>query len=237
MQAVILAAGKGTRMRPLTYEIPKPMVPIKGKPILEYTINSLPDIIDEIIMIVGYLGYHIEEYFGSEFNNKKIQYVEQEELLGTAHALHCAKDSLKDEKFLVCMGDDLYLKSDIEEMLKHNLAILVKEVEPPHKYGVLEFDANNNLINIIEDLTENYPSNLVNTGLYTLDKRFFDYEMAPIKNGQEFGLPQTLMKLVKDSNNVKMVKANFWMPLGNEEDIKKAREFNDLKKYYDFLRE
>lgn len=232
-----MAAGKGTRMRPLTYEIPKPMVPIKGKPILEYTINSLPDIIDEIVIIVGYLGYHIEEYFGSEFNNKKIQYVEQGELLGTAHALHCAKDSLKDEKFLVCMGDDLYLKDDIEEMLKHNLAILVKEVEPPHKYGVLEFDANNNLINIIEDLTENYPSNLVNTGLYTLDKRFFDYEMVPIKNGQEFGLPQTLMNLAKNNNNIKMVKANFWMPLGNEEDIKKAREFNDFKKYYDFLRE
>lgn len=234
MQAVILAAGKGTRMRPLTYEVPKPMVPVKGKPILEFTLRSLPEAIKEIIIIVGYLGYRIEEYFGNEFDGKKIKYLEQEELLGTAHALHCAKDHLDGDKFLVCMGDDLYLKKDIEECLKHDLAILVKEVTPPHKFGVLEFDTNNNLVNIIENAVENYPSNLVNTGLYTLDKRFFDYEMVPIHEGREYGLPQTLMSLTKD-NNIKMVKANFWMPLGSEEDVKKARESEDLKKHYDFL--
>lgn len=236
MQAVILAAGKGTRMRPLTYEIPKPMVPIKGKPILEFTLRSLPDIVDEVIMVVGYLGYHIEEYFGNEFAGKKIKYIEQEELLGTAHALHCVRDHLQDRKFMVCMGDDLYLRTDIEECLKHDLAILVKEIEPPHKYAVLEFDRDHNLTNIIEEPGINPPSKLVNAALYVLDKRFFNYEMVPIKDGQEYGLPQTLMSLVNDNNNIKIVKANLWIPIGSEEDVKKARELEGLDDFYTFLK-
>lgn len=235
MQAVILAAGKGTRMRPLTYEIPKPMVPVKGKPILEYIIRSLPDAIDEIIIVVGYLGYHIEEYFGSEFDNKKIKYVEQEELLGTAHALHCAKDYLRDGKFLVCMGDNLYLKEDMEKCLKHDLSILAQEIDPPHNFAVLEFDQENNLVDIIED-PKNHPSNLVNTAVYVLDQRFFDYEMAPIKDGKEYGLPQTIIKLVKDSG-IKIEKAGFWISLGSEEDIKKARDSKEMERHYSFLKE
>ena len=71
MQAVILAAGKGTRMRPLTYDIPKPMLPIKGKPVLEYTLSFLPDDIDEVIIVVNYLGKHIKKYFGGRVERKK----------------------------------------------------------------------------------------------------------------------------------------------------------------------
>lgn len=236
MQAVILAAGKGTRMRPLTYEIPKPMVPIKGKPILEYSIRSLPDNVNEVIIVVGYLGYHIEDYFGDTFANKKMKYVEQDELLGTAHALHCVKDHLRDEKFLVLMGDNLYAKKDIEECLRHDLSILVKEVDPFHRVGgMLMFDENNNFIDIIEDPNNVSTSNLINTALYVLDKRFFNYDMVPIKNGKEFGLPQTLMNLVKDKNNIKMVKSTFWIPLGSEDDVKQVRESEDLKKHYEFL--
>ena len=63
MQAIILAAGKGTRMRPLTYDMPKAMLPVKGKPVLEYTISFLPEEIDEIIIVINHLGDQIKNYF------------------------------------------------------------------------------------------------------------------------------------------------------------------------------
>ena len=82
MQAVILAAGNGTRLRPITNHVPKPMIKIGNKTLLEYNIDNLPSEVDEIIFVIGYLGEQIKDYFGSEFKGKKIKYVEQKELLG-----------------------------------------------------------------------------------------------------------------------------------------------------------
>src|SRR5437016_4983418 len=109
MQAVILAAGHGTRMVELTQSVPKPMLTVAGKPLLEYKLDALPEKIDEVIIIVGYLGGVIQKHFGGLYDNKRILYVEQEKLDGTAGALWCAKDILHD-RYLVMMGDDIYAK-------------------------------------------------------------------------------------------------------------------------------
>ena len=130
MQAVIMAAGEGTRMRPLTYKTPKPMLLVKGKPLLEWTIGFLPDKVDEVIIIVNYLADQIKNYFGGEWKGKKIKYITQKELNGTGGALHTCKDLVKG-KFLVVMGDDLYYKKDLEDMIKEQLAILAQEVNDP----------------------------------------------------------------------------------------------------------
>src|SRR5215212_8859235 len=109
MQAVILAAGRGTRMVELTTEVPKPMLEVSGKTLLEYKFDALPEEVAEVIIIVGYLGSVIQRRFGGEYKGKKLFYVEQEELNGTAGALWHAKDILKD-RFIVMMGDDIYTK-------------------------------------------------------------------------------------------------------------------------------
>lgn len=224
MQAVILAAGKGTRMRPLTYDIPKPMLPVKGKPILEYTLAVLPNEIDEIIFIVNYLGEHIQDHFGMEYKGKKIHYVLQEELNGTAGAVHSCKHLIKDE-FLVINGDDLYRQVDIEKMLENGLSILAYEIENPQRFGVLKVDASGNLVDIIENKTGMLGKHLINTGTYKLNKKFFDYPMVLISE-TEFGLPQTMMQMVKDFP-IKIVVTDSWFPIGFPEDLAAAEKIID----------
>lgn len=224
MQAVILAAGKGTRMRPLTYDIPKPMLLVKGKPILEYTLAALPEEIDEIIFIVNYLGEHIQEHFGMEYKGKKIHYVLQENLNGTAGAVHSCKHLIKDG-FLVINGDDLYRKEDIKNMLDNGLSVLAYEIENPQRFGVLKVDEKGNLVDIIENKTSMPGWHLINTGTYKLNKKFFDYPMVPISE-TEFGLPQTMMQMAKEFP-IKIVKTDTWLPIGFPEDIKKAEEVID----------
>lgn len=218
MQAVILAAGRGTRMKNLTDEIPKPMLKIKNKPILEYKLDALPDEIDEIIFVVGYRKGKIEEYLGDNFKGKKIVYVVQENLNGTGGAVQLVKDLVGD-KFLVMMGDDLYHKEDIKNILQYDGAILASIVDNPSQFGVFKIDKNGNLLEIVEKPVDP-PSNLINTGLYALTKDFFNYELVPISE-TEFGLPQTLVKMAKDFP-IKIVKTERWQPIGNPEELKEA---------------
>src|SRR5262249_3376454 len=107
MQAIILAAGKGTRLGKLTEEIPKAMIPIAGKPFLFYILENLPVGIDSIIIAIGHNGEKIRDYFGDSFKGKLISYLPVPELNGTADTLFKAKLLLK-SRFLVLFGDDFY---------------------------------------------------------------------------------------------------------------------------------
>ncbi len=220
MQAVILAAGRGKRMGNLTTATTKPMLKIKGKPILEHKIKALPKKIKEIIFIVGYRSEDIIRHFKRYYNGRKIIYVFQTNLNGTGGAVHLAKSVLKD-KFLVMMGDDLYTKKDLNNLLKHDLAILGFEVDDPTKFGVIKTNRNGTLDEVIEKpKTKKYK--LVATGVYILDRRFFDYSLVSIGNG-EFGLPQTIAKMAKD-HKIKVEKATHWHAIGNPDDLKEAEK-------------
>lgn len=218
MQVVILAAGKGKRMGRLTQHAPKPMLKIKGRPILEYKIRALPKKIKEIVFIVGYYGEEIMNHFGREFDGRKITYVFQSVLNGTGGALYAARSVLQD-KFLVMMGDDLYHKKDIAAIIKNNLAILAKEVEDPSKFGVIKMDKRGHLTDIIEK-PKNSRENLAASGTYMLNKNFFDYDLVSIGKG-EFGLPQTIASM-KDKYKIKIQKASFWHPINSESDLIEA---------------
>lgn len=220
MQAIILAAGKGTRMRPLTYDIPKPMILIQRKPVLEHTLSFLPEEIDEVIFVINYLGKHIKKYFGKEWQGRKIKYVFQAELNGTGGALHTCKKLVRG-KFLVLMGDDLYFKKDLKKMMKENLAILAQEVEDPSRFGVLKTDEDGKLIEIVEK-PKMEGAGLVSTNAFILDKNFFNYDLVQITD-TEFGLPQTVALMAKD-HPVKVMKTNHWMAVGCPEDVEKANK-------------
>src|SRR3989344_7915186 len=108
MQAVILAAGEGKRLRPLTLDRPKPMIELLGKPILEHTIENLPSAINELVIVVGYKSEKIKNHFGNNWKGRSIVYVEQNmPPTGTAHALFTARRALKPGRFLSLMGDNI----------------------------------------------------------------------------------------------------------------------------------
>jgi UDP-N-acetylglucosamine diphosphorylase / glucose-1-phosphate thymidylyltransferase / UDP-N-acetylgalactosamine diphosphorylase / glucosamine-1-phosphate N-acetyltransferase / galactosamine-1-phosphate N-acetyltransferase len=220
MQAVILAAGRGKRMGNLTTATTKPMLKVKGRPILEHKLNALPKKIKEIIFIVGYRSADILHHFKRYFGGRRIIYVFQTNLNGTGGAIHLAKSILQD-KFLVMMGDDLYHKKDLNNLLKHDLAILGYEVDDPSQFGVIKTDRRKNMIDVIEK-PKNMKKALANTGVYVLNRKFFEYDLVSIGSG-EFGLPQTLAQMAKD-HKVKVEKAKFWHPIGNPDDLKKAEE-------------
>lgn len=222
MQVVILAAGRGKRMLHLTDNIPKPMLKINGRPFLEYKLEILPKEIDEIIFIVGYYGECIMNYFGREFQGRKIKYIFQKKLNGTGGALHLAKGMLND-KFLVINGDDFYHKQDLKKMLQYNFAILGYKMDDPRCYGAIRTDKRGNMIEVIEN-PKDAKYKLVNTGAFVLTKKFFDYDLVPKKAGdKEFGLPQTLAQMSKD-HKIKVIKAKAWYPVGNPEDLEKAEK-------------
>lgn len=215
-----MAAGLGTRLRPLTETVPKPLLPIAGKPILEWGIDRLPDQIGEVILVVGYLQEQIRGHFGETWHGRRIRYVEQADLKGTGNAVHCCRKVL-DDRFLVMNGDDLYSTNDISEAAKCPLAILAKETENAGRFGSLRTDGDGNLVAIEENADDRI--GLVNTGLYVLSQEFFGYDLVPIKCGKEFGLPQTLAVMSKDFP-VTVVRAGFWLPIGYPEDLSRATE-------------
>ena len=206
-------------MGELTENMPKPMLAILGKPKLEYSLQVLPDTIDEIIFIVGYHSDVIKSYFGNFYNGKPIRYVEQSILNGTGGAIHLVKDMV-DEKFLVLNGDDLYRKEDIEQMLENELVVLACEMEDSSQFGVLQIDEEGKLVRIIEK-PHSPEYKLVNTGAYVLNKHFFEYPLVPISE-KEFGLPQTLVQM-RDRYAIVVVRTTFWFPIGTPEALAEAQ--------------
>ncbi len=228
MQAVILAAGKGTRMGELTKNTPKPMLLVAGRPFLEYVIESLPKEVDEVILVVGYLKEIIQSHFGSLYKGRKISYVVQEKQLGTGPALWQAKEILKG-KFLVLMADDLYPTKNFEECLKADWAMLVSE-ENLVRGGKVILDENGKLRDVIEGQNHGGELALSNLGVYVLTPEIFSYELVKTQDKDEYGLPQTIVSASKD-HPVTIVKATSRVSITDPSDIKKAGALiqNNLK--------
>ncbi len=227
MQAVILAAGRGTRLRPITYDIPKPMIKINGKNLMEYNLDKLPAEVDEIIMIVGYLAPKIMSHFGNEFNGRKIKYIKQEKKNGTGGALWLAKEQL-DKRFIVMMGDDIYSKEDINKCLKHERCVLANEIQGNFAGGRLKLDTNGNLEDIVEGIHKKGKS-LVNAAFYVLTNDIFKYDLVPLPGGKEYGLPQTMIKMAKEYP-VKIERASFWLQINDVAGLNHAKKI--LKSKY-----
>jgi len=180
--AVVLCGGKGTRLRPLTYEIPKSLIPVQGKAVLEHVVDLFKKYrITNVILCVGHMKEQIKNYMGdgSKFG-VKITYVEEDEPLGTAGPLKLMKEQgkLPNEPFIYCNGDELK-ELDLFAMLKLHkqnnaiATIALTSVDDPRNYGVASLDGNR-ILKFIEK-PEKPPSNRINSGLYILDPSIINF--------------------------------------------------------------
>ncbi len=222
MYAVILAGGKGTRMGELTKETPKPLVKIKDKPIMQYTLDNLPSGITDVIVIVGYLGEQIQEYFGDSYKSLQIQYIHQKDQNGTDHALRSAEHLLKEEeRFLVVMGDDLYKSQDLQKLIQYQYSLLAYYSFTAKNFGLVGVDENDNFESIIEK-SPNHSEGLVNAAAYVLGKEYFDVPPVLLNNG-EHALPHTLLTMY-NTHPARVVHALDWQPVGTPDQLGEATE-------------
>lgn len=218
MKAVIFAAGLGTRLRPITETMPKPLVPIAGRSILERTLDALPDAVDEAVIVVGYKGEMIRAAFAGRTG---IRFVEQTELRGTYDALLRAAPLLGDGPFLALNGDDLYSREDLARLAASQpAAMLMKRVAAPNPYSHLHVEDGLLSRIVMNKDASGLPAHNVYVGACLLDRRFFALEPARLPNG-ELGLPHTLEKHL-NTNPVQVLEASAWHPVGTLEELDAA---------------
>lgn len=219
MQCVLICAGKGTRMRPLTDATPKPLLPVCGNPILDHIVEALPPEIDELIIVVGYLEEQIREHCGAEFHGRRVQYVTQDNFAGgTGDALMCARPLLSGT-FLMLNGDDIHGAKVLAEVVEEPHAIIGVYSETPELFGVLVQNEDGTLKEIIEK-PKNPPSHFVNTGGFVASLEIFD-KTVQVSNSGELYATDMLTAYATD-HPVKIIEQNSWIPIGNPEQIKVA---------------
>lgn len=216
MKAVILAAGKGTRLGDLTKDRPKPLIPLHGRPMLDYVLDSLPEAVSEVILAVGYHGDQIKARYGDRHGNRPIHY-RTVELNGTAGALWQVKPDIGHERFLVMHGDDIHLRSEIAACLAHALAYGIHFMPPEPRSLAVERDEQGRFLGWHEPTPEESSGIYVTTGTYVLDHRIFDYDPVMLPSG-EFGLPQTIVAMSKDYP-VQTVVMDRWLTVTYPQDI------------------
>lgn len=211
MKAVILAAGEGKRLRPFTETMPKVMLPVGNKPLLEHVLDAVKNTgVVEVVLVVGYKKEVIMDYF-KDYKGIKISYVTQEKQLGTAHALLQAKKHVNNS-FIVLSGDNIIDKKSIQKLIqdKSDHSILIKEHSHPSKYGVV-FLEKQKLKEIIEKPQQD-SGKFISTGIYKLPKKVF----TKIENMSKQGihdLSSVIQSLLKEKTNINTIIAESWMDI------------------------
>jgi UDP-N-acetylglucosamine diphosphorylase/glucosamine-1-phosphate N-acetyltransferase len=236
MKAVVLAAGEGVRLQPITATRPKHLIKVAGKPILEHCVDALKSCgLTEIVIVTHYMSDAIRQYFGDgEKLGVKIAYVEQAEMLGTGDAVS-AVEPYVDGDFVLVYGDLLFAPDVIKNVIhsyeteKTAAVMAVVPVEKPESYGIVELENEKAVKRIIEKpALGRAPSNLANAGLYVFSKEVFDklrQTKASVRG--EWELTDALSLLIKDENTVLAteISKGDWIDIGRPWDLLEANSW------------
>ncbi|MAG60355.1 hypothetical protein CL619_01075 [archaeon] len=223
MQVIIMAAGSGTRLMPMTKNKPKAMVDIAGRPLLEHTLHEISKLtpkVTKIILVTGYKEDTIKEYFKDYYHKIPIQYVTQKERKGTGHAVmvteeHVLKAAKTDDQFLVINGDDLYSHKDLQKLTDHNNCILLQELEDVSAFGVVTVNKEGKVTGFVEKPEGEAESKLVNVGAYSFKAELFEIlkKLKPSKRG-EIELTDAVAKLARLEKMHHAKVGAYWKPVG-----------------------
>lgn len=230
MKGLILSGGKGTRLRPITHTSAKQLIPIANKPILFYGIEALKEAgIEEIGIVVGDTKNEIKSACedGSKWG-VKITYIEQEAPLGLAHAVKISQDFLKDEPFIMYLGDNL-VKDGVVKFVNEfkaespNALILLAKVEHPEQFGVAELDENGQIKRLVEK-PKVPKSDLALVGVYLFDSHIFEAVNAITPSWRnELEITDAIQYLIDHNLNVHPhIITGWWKDTGKLEDILEA---------------
>lgn len=230
--AVILAGGKGKKLRPLTLELPKAMLPIKGKPLLEYTIQNLKNNnIRDIIICIGYLGDQIKTHFG---DGKKfgvhVTYSQENEPLQTGGAIAKLKNILNNKPFLVIHGDTLTTLNFADLISFHNkygtlVTVALTTTTNPQYFGQIQLHGTT-LVKFFQN-TENSKirTHLIHCGMYVCDREIFQY----FPDKKAFLFEDVISDLIQKKKITGFIFEEQWFDVGNFESYEKTiKEFQNL---------
>jgi len=215
MQAVVLAGGQGKRLQPLTQNIPKPLVTVDGKPLLQYVLEVLVPHVEEFIIVTGYKGEKIRERFGKTYKNIPITYVEQKERLGTGHALMLCKKNIRDS-FILMYADEIVDKDAVTQLIQHPAAALAFRSDTPENFGVFTV-SKTMLLTDVEEKPVSPKSDLVSAAAFKLTTDIFNHYPPPEKRG-EYYLSDMLPNYLKEQP-MYVVVARYWFTINRPEDV------------------
>jgi len=229
LKGLILAAGEGIRMRPLTANIPKPLLPLAGKSMIAHTIEVMRSSgVDEIFVLVGWRANRLKDHLG---DGKKfgvnIEYVTQKNRLGTAHAIGMLRDKLND-RFCCAYGDIIFSPAALKEALKKLIpgeesSICVAPVEDPSRYGSV--GVKDGLVTGIWEKSSEPRGNLVNAGVYVLNPDIFQFiEQTALSPRREYELTDSLTLLMKKQKLRAYVIEKGWLDIARPWELLTANE-------------
>jgi len=232
MKAVVLAAGEGTRLRPLTEETPKALVEIDGTPLIEDVFDNLVNLgIDELVVVVGYRKEQIIDRYGDEYRGVPITYTHQREQKGLAHALLTTEAHI-DDHFVLMLGDNVF-RANLGDVLNRqresraDAAFLVEEVpwEEASRYGVCDTNAYGEIVEVVEK-PDDPPSNLVMTGFYTFTPKIFHAcQLVQPSNRGEYEISDAIDLLLQSGRTIDAIRMDGWrVDVGYPEDRERAEQ-------------
>lgn len=230
MKALILAAGEGTRLRPLTTNIPKPLLTVAGRPYLAHLVQALGDAgIKEQVILVGWKANRVKEFFGDGRQmGVELSYLEQKERLGTANAIGVA-EGVMDGDFVCVNGDVVMAPEAVAEMVsafrKDRRPFMgAVEVPEPQRFGVVQHE-NGRLVRIIEK-PANPPSKLINGGFFGLTQEVFGHIRRTERSPRgEYEFTDTLNMMAAQTDVAVRRITGEWMDVGYPWELLRANEF------------
>jgi len=222
MKAVILAAGEGTRIRPLSASLPKPMLPVADRPLAAHAAAAAVRAgAEELILVVGYEADAVRAYFGTEYEGVPVRYAVQAEQSGTADAVRAAREHLEG-RFAVLNGDNLYEPAAVEALFAGRPKIAAVRVEDPSNYGVLSVE--DGLVSGVVEKPADPPTDLANAGAYLFPAEASEWLDVPASERGEHEITDVLARVV-DEYDVSAVEMDRWLDVGRPWELLEANEW------------